>query len=224
MIRILPIALILIGCAPRSPRFPGPLAAVGSHTDLADGPSELPEQPADAVGRTHRRARPVGSAIAKAADHYLTHKPRGFRDDCSGFVCAALARAGMPMEGNTRSLWEWASDRNLVHHKKKARLGDLVFFDNTYDRNRNGRWDDPLSHIAIVIAIDEEGTMTLAHGGTSKGRTTMRMNLHHPDSTAHNSYLRAKKSGDKKSVRYLSGQLCRGFATLTRDELDLAGG
>ena len=60
----------------------------------------------------------------------------------------------MPMEGNTRSLWEWASDRNLVHHKKKARLGDLVFFDNTYDRNRNGRWDDPLSHIAIVIAID----------------------------------------------------------------------
>jgi len=216
--------LLLAACASRSPRFPGPLAAVGRTPVTIEGSAALPDALSEAAPATSsRRSRPVGSAIAKAANHYLSHRPKGFRDDCSGFVCAALSRAGMPMEGNTRSLWEWASDRRLVHHKKDPRLGDLVFFDNTYDRNKNGRWDDLLSHIAVVIEIDRDGTMTLAHGGTSKGRTTMKMNLHRPDSPEVNSYLRARKDTDKKSFRYLSGELWRGFATLTRDELDLAG-
>lgn len=227
MIRISALAIVVFcsACASRAPRFPGPLAAVGSPGTVVQGPQELslPDVDEAPAARVSRRDSRVGTAIAKAADHYLSHRPRGFRDDCSGFVCAAVDRAGLPIEGNTRSLWEWASNRGITHHKKVAKLGDLVFFDNTYDRNKNGRWDDALSHIAIVIDIDGEGTMTLAHGGTSKGRTTMTMNLFRANDAQVNSYLRAKKSTDKKSARYLSGQLWRGFATLSKEDLELSG-
>ncbi len=164
----------------------------------------------------------MGSAIVEAANHYLDHKPGGFRNDCSGFVCATATRAGLPLKGNTRSLWEWARQEGITHQRKMPRVGDLVFFDNTYDRNKNGKWDDPLSHIAVVLEIDSDGTMILAHGGTSKGRTTMTMNLREPDNPDLNSHLRWKKGGDPRSYRYLSGELWRGFATLSAG-IDLAG-
>jgi hypothetical protein len=229
LIRLIPklSLLLLAACAARSPRFPGPLASVGRDAPAIVAPEDsvgvIANSPAPTAKRAAKPTRRVGSAIAKAANHYLDHRPKGFRDDCSGFVCASVTRAGLPLVGNTRGLWNMAQERGITHHRKVGKPGDLVFFDNTYDRNKNGRWDDPLSHIAIVIDVDADGTMVLAHGGTSKGRTTMTMNLKDPDNTALNSHLRWKKSGDKKSYKYLSGQLWRGFATLSLEEIDLAG-
>jgi len=196
-----------------APPSQSPIETLPAEDDVAE---EVDEKPAP------KRASRVGSAIVKAANHYLDHRPKGFRDDCSGFVCASVTRAGLPLQGNTRSLWDWAQERGITHRRKVGKPGDLVFFDNTYDRNKNSRWDDPLSHIAIVVEVESDGTMLLAHGGTSKGRTTMKMNLHDADSTDLNSYLRWKKSGDKKSYKYLSGQLWRGFASISVDEFDVA--
>ena len=169
---------------------------------------------------SRRRRSDLGDRIAEAAEHWVDHRPRGFRDDCSGFVMAALDRAGMPMSGSTASFWEEARASGFTHHRKRPHVGDLVFFDNTYDRNRNGRWDDDLTHIGVVLDVDDDGTITVAHGGTSKGRTTMVMNLSRPDARHDeggrelNDWLRAKRSGDPKRAVYLSGELWRGFATL----------
>jgi surface antigen len=138
---------------------------------------------------------------------------------------AALDRAGVPMSGSTQSFWEDAKARGFVHSRKQPTVGDLVFFDNTYDRNRNGRWDDELTHIGIVLEVDRDGTITVAHGGTSKGRTTMVMNLsdpsarHSEDGRELNDWLRARRSNDPKRASYLSGELFRGFATLDDDRL-----
>ncbi len=41
--------------------------------------------------------------------------------------------------------------------KGKVRLGDLVFFDNTYDRNGDGKFDDRITHVGIVVGFDKEG-------------------------------------------------------------------
>lgn len=159
--------------------------------------------------------------MVQAAEHYLRARPA--RDDCSGYVCAVFTRAGLPLRGNSQSLWEDARAAGLTHKRKRPRVGDLAFFDNTYDRNRNGRWDDELTHVAIVLAVEDDGTILLAHGGTSKGRTTMVMNLQERDTHRRedgkelNSYLRARKKGDPRSWKYLSGQLWRGFATLSPD-------
>jgi hypothetical protein len=43
--------------------------------------------------------------------------------------------------------------------------GDLVFFDDTWDRNGNGRRDDRLTHLGLVEWVDVDGTVTFLHRG-----------------------------------------------------------
>ena len=166
----------------------------------------------------------VGSDAAIGANYYLTHRPKGFRDDCSGFVCASYHRAGVPMNGTVASLWEIAKKNRYTHKRKRPRIGDLAFFDDTYDRNKDGKLNDDLTHIGIVLSVDDNGTITVAHSGTSKGRTTMKMNLYHPDvhkaadGRVLNNFLRRKTNKDRRKTQYLSGQLFRGFATVKRED------
>ena len=113
-----------------------------------------------------------------------------------------------------------------------SQCGDVVFFDNTYDRNKNHRLDDPLTHIAIVVAVDSDETVQMVHLGGS-GITDLTMNVKHP--TEHkspegklwNSYLRVNRKGE--SSPRLTGQLFRSYARIysilmhRRTVLDLAG-
>ncbi len=169
-----------------------------------------------------------GSGLVSAARYYLDHKPRGFRDDCSGYVCAVYDRDGQALEGNTASFWELSKQLRATHKRKRPQPGDLAFFDNTYDRDGNGRRDDKLTHVAIVLEVYSDGTIELAHGGTSKGRTTMRMNLYRPDEHADtdgrvlNSFLRSRNADDDGGKR-LSGELFRGFATLRTQDAQGVG-
>jgi hypothetical protein len=191
--------------------MPGPLGALGRPPpDIARIVERRPERPDE------------GDRIVDAARHYLDHPTRGFRDDCSGFVMAVLDRAGMPLSGNTASIYAWADERGALHRRKRPEPGDLVFFDDTYDRNHNGRTDDPLSHIAVVLEVAPDGTILMAHDGTSKGRTTLRMNLENPhlrtasDGRILNDWLRALRDSDPKGTDYLAAELWRAFATLPR--------
>lgn len=216
------VFVLASACAPKVPRFPGPLRVVGAE------PVALPT--ADAVlavarpPKAHPERNPVGDKIASAAEYYLEHRPKGFRDDCSGFVSASLARAGVEVSGSSASLWALAEDAGTTSRKKTPRPGDIAFFDNTYDRNHNGRNDDELSHVAVVVAVDADGTIHLAQGGTGKGRTALVMNLRDPDRRTDdsgkeiNGYLRRQSDADPHGTRYLASQLWRGFATFDGDE------
>lgn len=236
------LPLLLLGCASRVPRIPGPLGPVARAAPPAhvlelpriqrpDSPpppapeSRTPRQPAPRPApepqppSEPRRRDGFGDQLADAAEHYLHHTPRGFRNDCSGFVMAAYDRAGHPIVGNTRSLWATAKDDKRTHRKKRPDPGDLVFFDDTYDRNGNGKRDDELTHIGVVLAVDDDGTITVAHGGTSKGRTLLYMNLYTPDvrrdpeGAVRNDYLRARRRGESENEKFLAGELFRGFAS-----------
>lgn len=181
------------------------------------------ESEPESAPETPREPPRAGIDLARAAEHYLQTHPVGYRSDCSGFVCAAANLVGLPLDGNTQGIWEIAKARGGVHHRKRPDVGDLVFFDQTYDRNRNGRLDDELTHIAIVVEVHEDGRLLLAHGGTSRGRTTLWMDLERPDvrvdeaGVEHNGYLRGKKRSDPKRTKYLSGELWRAFATVDPD-------
>ena len=209
---------------------PGPLGSLGAsppakpdipsqHSVVTIGDTSSPSEPA-APRRAPTEAGGFGDELALAAAYYLDHEPRGARNDCSGFVCAAWARTGHDLAGNTRSLWELARDEGVVHRRKRPSPGDLAFFDNTYDRNGNGRRDDELTHIAIVIEVFEDGTILMAHGGTSKGRTELRMNLAKrdvqtgEDGQVLNDILRRRGRDDPESIPTLAGELWRGFASL----------
>lgn len=173
--------------------------------------------------RARRRAESAGDAVAEAARHYLGDKSlrcdgEAYRADCSGFVNVAYARAGFDLGlRSSKGLDELAKDLD-VSHRRRPHAGDVVFFDDTYDANHNGRNDDPLTHVAVVESVDSDGTVHLIHMG-SKGVVRIVMNPDHPDEAVGpdgqpwNSFLRAKAKGDPRSTRYLAGQLWRGYAS-----------
>lgn len=175
--------------------------------------------------RVARSRETDGERVAKAAAHYigktsLTCNGKSYRYDCSGFVNVSYARAGYDLGLlNTAALYELAKEEDLYHRRRRPHVGDVVFFDDTYDRNGNGKLDDPLSHVAIVESIDDDGTITLIHKGSSKGVVRIMMNLEHPDEARSpegkvwNSHLRGKSSKDPRGTEYLTGQLWVGNAS-----------
>jgi hypothetical protein len=86
--------------------------------------------------------------------------------------------------------------------------GDLVFWDNTYDRNGNGRWDDDLTHAGIVVSVDDDGTIHYVHHNYRRGIVVEQMNLRAPDDTTRNSAMRMRGSPDGNGL-WLSSHLFR---------------
>ncbi len=102
---------------------------------------------------------------------------------------------------------------------KDLQAGDIVFFDNTYDKNKNGERDDYFTHVGVVESVDDMGTVTYVHYG-SRGVVRAKMNLHSPElfeTTINgeryrlNDYLR---SSAKSTSKDLSGYLYRGAARI----------
>lgn len=115
-------------------------------------------------------------------------------------------------------LFDQAKQERVLHRRRIPSPGDIAFFDDTYDRNGNGRLDDPLSHVAVVESVDQGGTITMVHIG-SKGVARLMMNLRHPEDrtdtqgTVLNDYMRARSNGDSPRTRYLTGELWVAFAS-----------
>lgn len=152
---------------------------------------------------------------------------RAYRRDCSGFVMATLALAGVdlhsqlparvPGEGGVSLLFRMARQRGLLHHNRVPDIGDLVFFDDTHDRDKDGRADDPLTHVGLVERVDPDGTITFVHR-VRRGVLRYKMNLFHPDvrrdpktGKVLNHHLRLGASPDG---RRLTGQLFHAFASV----------
>ena len=200
---------------------------VGSDTEYRAyrEPSSAVAERAEEPKEKPKNERGFKSAIAEAARLYVKQAPKGFRDDCSGFAAAVYHRAGAPLIGTARSMWDLAASMGNTHKRKRPDIGDLIFFDNTYDRNGNGRWDDMITHVAVVVDVESDGTIIFAHSGTSKGRSLAAMNLIHP-SEPHdqagkriNDALRRKSQNDPKKSGHLTGELWRGFATFSKTDL-----
>lgn len=198
------------GCAPALST--GPVRSLGENAPPLRGPAAA----VSVVDAPRTLGTSVGQRIADAARAYLSAAPAGFRADCSGFVEAVLDRAGVPLRGSTAHMWSTFAREGTVHHRRLPRVGDLAFFDDTWDRNRNGRLDDDLTHLAVVIDVEDDGTIVMAHVSSSKGRTTLRMNLLRPDvsvigSHRLNDHLRRSTGAPREPT--LAAQLWRGFAT-----------
>ena len=212
------------GCAHGVYRFPGPIGTVGQDASPRAQPTEDTAQAKRDTPKKKSARRSAGQQVGKAAERYLgatrlVCNGTSYRYDCSGLVMAAHARAGLPIEGNTAAFFEQAKSEGVLHKRKTPRVGDLAFFDNTHDRNGNGRLDDRLTHVAVVTAVDSAGTITMVHK-SGKGVVELRMNLRSPDvhtstdGAVYNDYLRRRSSRDSARTRYLAGELWVGFASL----------
>ena len=152
-----------------------------------------------------------------------------YRRDCSGFVLAVFASEKIPVENilgidrrrsSVAELYRLAEKRGLVHRQKVPAIGDLVFFSNTYDRNRDGRPNDPLTHVGIVERVDPDGTVTFVHR-VHRGVLRYKLNRFKPHLRRDpqtrkvlNHYLKFGRRN--QSDKRLTGELFHAFATIVR--------
>lgn len=152
-----------------------------------------------------------------------------FNPDCTGFVQAVYEAEGVPL----RTLMRRAApnERNGVVAAFKAMEaygvvfggggewpapGDLVFWHDTYDRNRNGRADDRFTHVGIVEYV-VDGTVVFVHrGGKAVARAAMnpeRPGERSADGVLLNSPIKAR-SRARRGEPVLAGALFAAYARL----------
>ncbi len=208
--------------ARREPIEPLPASEAEAEAEAEVGvelPADAPVEPIEVDGTTVRLGE-FSMDIASAARRLVAARrpPGGFRNDCSGFVSAILTSSGIPMDGNTAQLYDVANREGLLHHDPIPTIGDLAFFDNTHDRNENGAWDDARTHIAVVVDVEPDGTILLAHHGSERALVRMNLLPEHiqqhegDDGRLYNSYLRRKSLSDGKWEINLTGELWAAFA------------
>lgn len=173
----------------------------------------LGASPALADEATH-----LGEDIASTARRYRDTQPKLRINACNGLVEDILRDSGLEMRGGVKSLHRQMKERGWVHHRKVPLPGDIVFFDKTYDYDRDGRQNDLLTHIAVVISVDRDGTVNMVHRGSS-GIKPLTLNLYHPgtrraeNGKALNSWL--GKPGFAKEGHRLAGELWTAWASPT---------
>ncbi len=160
--------------------------------------------------------------------------------DCSGTILAVYHHAGMNLQadfvrhsGNGVSrLYRMAAEKGLLastgaNPGRYPEPGDIVFWDNTYDRSRSGRWDDPLTHAAIVLEVYEDGGIDYLHYHYTRGIVIEHMNLLKPEvhivSSAAgtrivNSPMRMRRDRHVKPESWLASHLYRDAGALYRAE------
>lgn len=143
--------------------------------------------------------------------------------DCSTYVRTAYSAAGIDLyaEGSSRDNGVQAIHRYVRRHGRLHRRGapvkgELVFFDNSYDRNRNRLLDDRLTHVGIVEDVLADGTALVLHA-TNHGVVREPMNLRRPHSSRNaagepvNAMLRRRSAYDTPRTPHLMGELFAGF-------------
>ena len=103
--------------------------------------------------------------------------------------------------------------------------GDLVFFRETYDRNRDGRQNDGLTHVGLVDSVSDDGTVSVIHR-VNRGVVRYRMNLQHADihidprtRQTLNDYIKGG-SGTRRAI--LTGQLFAAYGAVLPSSLNVA--
>ena len=147
---------------------------------------------------------------------YITINGQRFRMDCSGVIRAIYYKAGIDLAqdfnkykgGGTQRIHETLRYKGLIYKPAIPVPGDILFWDNTYDANHNGRSDDMLSHIGMVVYSDKKsGNITYVHHHEKKGIVFEKMNLLHPNDPSYNAVMRSQRARKLPGNKYLASHL-----------------
>ncbi len=215
----LPALILSAACAaPRASTLPPPDASISA----AAAPA------ADASA-----ASPIERVIAGAGETVGRGDPeidgRRVPTDCSGYLRALYARAGVDLfsdgrssDNGVRAIVRFVERRGGLFRARVPAAGDLVFFDNSYDRNGDGRLNDRFTHAGMVERVLPDGTAVIVHA-TNHGIVREPMNLLHPHDLTDavgrpiNSFLRRKSPGDPQRTPRLMSELFAGFGRVFED-------
>lgn len=181
------------------------------------------------VSSEEYRTKISRTALKYVGDTKIMYQGKYYDFDCSGFVrFVILSSTGIDIDkslpffttSKTIDYYNFFKSLGAIKKYGSVKPGDLIFFDNTYDRNSNKKLDDRLTHIGIVIGIDKN-TDSIVFADKSKGKpVTLKMiNLSKPNThkiTINgidyeiNSYVR-----DDKYYKFLSSQVFMGFGDIS---------
>jgi len=175
---------------------------------------------------------PSRSAIVRTAANLVGAKTiesngRRIAYDCAGVTRAIFLKHGIdlydgdsidPDANGVRIIYSHIAQQGIFHQGPVARPGDLVFFNNTWDYNGDGKVNDPLTHIGIVERQESDGTVIFISrvaGAVERYRMNLRLPRAHKtdDGRVLNDYLRRKDGGDPDNTGYLTGELFATFGT-----------
>ena len=209
------IAMVtLVGCT-TSPVEPPRRSATEARSccqTLEGGPSR------NAIVRT--AAKLVGAKTVKSNGRRIAY-------DCAGVTRAVFLAHGIdlyagepgdPDANGVRIIHAHIQQQGTFHQGPVAHPGDLVFFNNTWDFNRDGKVNDPLTHVGIVERREPNGTIIfISRVADAIERYHMNLSLPHVHMTSDgrilNDYLRRKDDADPSNTGYLAGELFAQFAT-----------
>ncbi|MCO4768471.1 MAG: C40 family peptidase [Deltaproteobacteria bacterium] len=143
---------------------------------------------------TGRSGRPTGSlqrildtATSLLGQSKVTVNKRPYRADCSGFVKAAFSPTNVQLisasakgASGTELIYQTLRERRRLRGPGSIRPGDLLFFHNTWDRNKNRLRDDQFTHVALVSQVEPDGTVSYFHYASGRVKRGV-MNLRHRD-------------------------------------------
>lgn len=200
---------------------------------VAGSPIASPTSPSIPAAMDERRQRVVDAAGSLVGLARIEVDGKRFPWDCTGVVLAAYHIAGLDLSeeflhrvGNgVARLYEIAVDHTVLSNRDEPQPGDLLFWDNTFDRSRNGRWGDQLTHVAIVVGVDDDGTISFVHHNYRRGIVIETMNLRHPDvhtaetdngAVVLNAPMRMRRDRHIQPESWLASHLYRDAAELYR--------
>jgi cell wall-associated NlpC family hydrolase len=222
---LLPLMLGVLGTAPA---VAAPRAAVKPALKAkksAGSPSTVQTKTTPPKKKRARltRGRRVARRAAALVGVPLRSQPK-VPDDCSGLVRLAYQSVGiellshgtLPGENAVSAMYRRAQRAGALH-RRTPRPGDLIFFRETYDRNRDGERNDGLTHVAVIEAVEKDGTVVFVHrGGSGVKRSRMNLRLpakHRVEGRILNDYLR-RAEGEQRAR--LTSELFSGYASVSR--------
>lgn len=227
-------ALSMSACSPRSGhiRFQHPGLKDHSGTTHTTAPGVgghwfKKNQPTHSAAAYQLRNRVTASATSAVGKRQVHVQGKAYRRDCSGVVRGIYAHAGLPLggapitpnENDVSIIYRWVQENGSIR-KSHPLPGDLVFFDDTYDRNGDQRENDPLSHIGIVEEILSDGTVVFVHH-VAGGILRYRMNLRNPKTTTEESTGKRRnhilRRANKDIDSATTAELFVGYGTIILD-------
>lgn len=151
---------------------------------LGDSPSR------DSEKKETKRAKIV--QYAKGFLNQKIPKSKHWKQHSSGFVKMVFINSKIPIgrplqEKNKRGKWlsvtglihQYIQENGKLYSDQLPQSGDLVFFNNTFDRNHNKRPDDLLTSVGLVIDVDPDETIHFLYY-TKKKVQIFQLNLKTP--------------------------------------------
>ncbi|OQY31258.1 MAG: hypothetical protein B6241_14470 [Spirochaetaceae bacterium 4572_59] len=147
----------------------------------------------------------------------LVVQNRKFNMDCSGVVLAIYYHSGIDLTknlgsysgGGVQRLYDYLNDLQLLYKSNYPAQGDLLFWDNTYDKNNDGASNDELTHVGMVVESNSKGDVIYIHHNYRRGIVMASMNLLDPDNLDRNSPMRARGAEEGHAAKWLSSHLLR---------------